>query len=65
MDYTESFFLNVVALPAFLLGLVAAVWATNPEDAETKANKRSDYYFAFFLSCKSHLNMMVDLSPLS
>ena len=57
MDYTESFFLNVVALPAFLLGLVAVVWATNTKDDETKANKRSDYYFAFFLSCKSHWNM--------
>ena len=66
MDYTTRFFLNTVLLPASLLSIVAGTWAMDrktpeeedgageQEDAgfdEAKANKRSDFYFAFFLSC--------------
>ena len=61
VDYVQRFFLNTVVLPTFLLSLVAVTWAMNrkPDDEanearedfdETKASKRSDYYFAFFLS---------------
>ena len=58
--------LNTLALPACLLGLVVATWwsqadtdsAANPDPDwrnELKANKRADYYFAFFLCCASHV----------
>eukprot|EP01044_Picomonas_judraskeda_P012358 COSAG03_NODE_1763_length_3559_cov_40.781603_3_plen_134_part_00 len=58
--------LNTLALPACLLGLVVATWwsqadtdsAANPDPDwrdELKANKRADYYFAFFLCCASHM----------
>eukprot|EP01045_Picozoa_sp_COSAG04_P002900 COSAG04_NODE_110_length_25928_cov_18.966782_31_plen_88_part_00 len=62
---TTRFFLNTVLLPASLLSLVAGTWAMDrkkpdgederasgaEEYDEAKANKRSDFYFAFFLSC--------------
>ena len=61
VDYVQRFFLNTVVLPTFLLSLVAVTWAMNRKSDdeanearedfdETKASKRSDYYFAFFLS---------------
>ena len=64
IEYTSRYLLNAVALPVCLIGLVATTWAFN-NDAEPlpgqdigvlhdemKANKRADYYFAFFLSCE-------------
>ena len=63
VDYSARFFLNTVLLPASLLSIVAGTWAMDrkkPEEEdgageqeydEAKANKRSDFYFAFFLSC--------------
>ena len=64
VDYTARFFLNTVVLPASLLSIVAGTWAMDRKQTEegeerdgdegydeAKANRRSDYYFAFFLSC--------------
>ena len=62
VDYTTQFILNTVVLPVCLIGLVKATWTMNREEKddddaaeqdfdEVKANMRSDYYFAFFLSC--------------
>ena len=62
VDYVARFFLNTVVLPVFLLSIVAITWAMDKKTEEesdgdkefddAKANKRSDYYFAFFLSCE-------------
>ena len=64
INYTSRYLLNTVALPVCLIGLVATTWAFNGDAEplpgqdigvlhdEMKANKRADYYFAFFLSCE-------------
>jgi hypothetical protein len=73
VDYTQTFVLNTLVLPACLVSLVAATWATNraakdngdedEDDAETERERtmmwRSDMYFALFLSCKLHTFLVV------
>ena len=64
-----KFLLNTFVMPLLLLALVRATWTsssreekTSPHpdggdaqdlEKETRANRRGDYYFAFFLTCKS------------
>ena len=71
VDYTQTFVLNTLVLPACLVSLVAATWATNraakdnsdedEDDAEAERTMmwRSDMYFALFLSCKLHTFLVV------
>ena len=67
ISYVSQFVLNTVVLPACLLGLVAATWCFQNDRHVTyetgnresdhydilKSSKHADYYFAFFLACKS------------
>ena len=64
-----KFLLNTFVMPLLLLALVRATWTSSsreeksspPPDGgdaqdlekEIRANRRGDYYFAFFLTCKS------------
>ena len=57
VDYISSFVLNTIALPGCLLAIVAATWHGSQnnehhsvEDCNEQISRRSDYYFAFFLS---------------
>ena len=70
INYVSQYLLNTVALPLCLVGLVAITWKfqkdaelTDQEDVyyDMKANKRADYYFAFFLCCECWLLLSVTL----
>ena len=72
MDYYSRFVTNTVIVPVVLLALVTATYAMDKTPApsleslspseltrrnqERRTRQKSDYYFAFFLSCECRLN---------